>query len=627
MRSSIGTKRVLAGVLLLALGALGARADTLSTLGDPSPASLLTIEPDWLTGVGLITDFRFLPDGRCVVVTQDGTVLVRPAGGGPLGTAGSFPVDTANEKGLLGLAVHPEFAENGQLLFYYSASNAAGGTNVARQRIVMRTLDGAGRLSDGETPLVTGLAGPLNHNGGALDVGPDGYLYIGVGDTGCNSGTPPEPIYTPTNFFGTCLADHPTAGAAGNGKILRVALDGGIPPSNPLVGATDVTACGATCGEAIAPDRLGPPREDVWAWGFRNPFRLWVDPRTGLVWVGDVGEVAYEEITIAQAGRHHGWPWREGGRGHAPSQCGVVRIGTTVGGDPILDQDCVDPVYFCRHNPIADADVDANCFAITGGLIVDGCTWPDALRGRYVFGDNATRLLWTIATTPARDGVTGARADLGRLEGAAPVALRTGPDEALYVAALPGRIVRIAPARPALCAGACTTSAECDDGDPCTSDGCDAATARCRFAPIPACGTSTTTLPPDPCPGGCDDGDACTDDVCDGTCHNTPIPGAAGVACLCAAAIPTCAEGGVPAKIARRRARACAQVARVDPSAAMRRTRPLVRKAAKGFRRAAVRATRQGGRRGLADACRTALAAHLRDAAARTQAILPGGGR
>jgi glucose/arabinose dehydrogenase len=622
MRTAETVWTLMAVVLL----AGSARGDTLSTVGSPSPASLLTIEPEWQTGVGLVTDFRFLPDGRCVIVTQDGSVLVRPAGGGALIAAGSFPVIANNERGLLGVAVHPQFAKNGQLFFYYSASNAGGGTDVARNRVVMRTLGADSTLSPDETPIVTGLAGPHNHNGGALDVGPDGHLYVGVGDGGCNSGTPPEALATPTNFHGTCLADHPTSGAGGNGKILRVALDGGIPPSNPLVGATDVTACGATCGTPIAPDQLGAPREEVWAWGFRNPFRLWVDPRTGNVWVGDVGEVAYEEITVARAGRHHGWPWREGFAGHPASQCSVVRIGTTPGGEPIFDDACVDPVYACRHSGIAGSPLDGNCISITGGLILDACTWPDALRGRYVFGDSSNRLLWTIPTTPGRDDVAGPRADFGRLEGAVPVAFRVGPDDALYVAALPGRIARIAPQQPAVCGVACVDAATCDDGDPCTDDACDAVTGRCRSVANGTCpGPTSTTLPG--C-GICDDGDPCTDDVCDdGVCRAVALPGPTGLACLCGAAIPACGEGGVPVKVTRRRARACARIGRIDAATtSARRTRRLARAATKLFRQAATAARRAGGRR-LEPDCSAALDAHLTDAAARAQTIAEGARR
>ena len=93
----------------------------------------------------------------------------------------------------------------------------------------MRTLRAAdSKLDAGETVLLSGLRGPANHDGGGIDIGPDGLLYVGVGDTGCNSGQAPEPIYTPTNFYGTCLADDGANHGGGNGKVLRIGLDGSI---------------------------------------------------------------------------------------------------------------------------------------------------------------------------------------------------------------------------------------------------------------------------------------------------------------------------------------------------------------------------------------------------------------
>jgi glucose/arabinose dehydrogenase len=202
-------------VLLALLAGATAHADSLSGSGSPSPASLFTIQSDFVTGVGLVTDFRWLPDGRLVVINKTGDVMVRPAGGGTLVAAGSFDVDTNSEKGLLGIAVDPNFTANRRLYFYYSAS---GGSSSDKHRVVARTLRTADSMLDaGETVLLSGLRGPANHDGGGIDIGPDGLLYVGVGDTGCNSGLPPEPIYTPTNFYGTCLADDGSNHGGGNG--------------------------------------------------------------------------------------------------------------------------------------------------------------------------------------------------------------------------------------------------------------------------------------------------------------------------------------------------------------------------------------------------------------------------
>jgi glucose/arabinose dehydrogenase len=466
---------------LLLLGACARADDTLSSAGDPSPASTFTLDPRFVVGLGQLTDFRWLPDGRLVAISKTGTVYVRPAGGGALTVAGTFAVDTASEKGLLGLAVDPRFRENGRLFFYYSAKEADA---AAKHRVVVRKLGADGMLATEETVLVDRLRGPMNHDGGALEVGPDGYLYIGVGDTGCNSQRRPEPPAVPSNFYATCLADDPTEHGGANGKILRVALDGSIPRTNPLVNARQVTACGDSCRSEVEPKRVGAPRTEVFAWGFRNPWRLWADPRTGKIWVGDVGEITYEEIDVVEPGRHHGWPWREAAHGYPPRACRQVRIGTAPDGSPIMDQDCVDPVYYCdRGSP----GVDGDCMSITGGQIVDSCTWPAPFRGRYVFGDNVTRYLWTLAPNAARDGIVGGRADFGRIEGGIPVTIRTGPDGALYVAVHSGRLVRIAPKTPVACHGTCAKDAECDDGDACTVDTCDAAVGTCVRTRVTPC--------------------------------------------------------------------------------------------------------------------------------------------
>lgn len=407
--------------LLLGAGQASERAPA------PRPAPGPVAFAEVATGLGQATDLAFLPDGRMVIVEKEGAVKLRAAGGA-ISAAGSFPVDTRSEKGLLGVAVDPDHASNRRLFFYYSLSDAAGGTDLDRHRVVAATLGPAGTLDSGsERVLAKGLRGPANHDGGALAVGPDGNLYVGVGDTGCNSGRAPEPPRAPTNYFATCLGN-------GNGKILRIGLDGRIPADNPLASIAQATACGATC--RTPPAGTAAPRADVWAWGFRNPWRIAFDPRTGLLWVGDVGEVTYEEITVARAGRHHGWPWREGGRGWPASKC---RQTVPDAGD------CVDPVYFCRHGAAAEG-IDGDCQSITGGAFVDGRAWPAAWQGHYLFADNANGRVWSLRLTADRRGVVaGSRREVGTI-GGSPVSIRPGPDGLLYVAVLSGRVVRIGPA-------------------------------------------------------------------------------------------------------------------------------------------------------------------------------------
>lgn len=424
--------RYLPFVALLQVGT--ARADTLAAGAPTTNFSF----GNHVTGVAQVTDFRFLPDGRMVIVRKSGEVHVRTAAG-TLVDAGTFTVDSTSEKGLLGVEVDPAFATTNRLFFYYSRGATATdpGTDLDRHRVVSVTLGSDNKLvMSTEFVIARGLRGPANHDGGGLAIGPDGKLYIGVGDTGCNSGVAPGG--TITNYFGTCLTN-------GNGKILRRNLDGSVPTDNPLVALTAVTACGNSCGTNVSTTGTGMPRTDIWAWGFRNPFRFSFDSVTGNLWVGDVGEVTYEEISIVPKGKHMGWPWREGANGYPATKC--TEITPNVG-------NCVDPVYQCRHGAAAGG-VDGDCDSISGGTFVDHCSWPAPFRGLYYFGDNANNALWTIQPNAARDGiVAGSRKDFGTVTGS-PVSMRVGPDGALYIASLGGgRIARFAPKTPVVCGDA-----------------------------------------------------------------------------------------------------------------------------------------------------------------------------
>lgn len=403
------------------------------------PNDLVFEQP--VTGLQFPTAAEFLPDGRMVIIQQNGGVRVRPANGGALVNAGTIPIHTGvpSERGLLGLAIDPQFSTSRRLYFYYSDPS---GNEDDRHRVSWAELDpvtntiNVGSLAN--NVIVSGLYGPANHNGGGLAFGPDGNLYIGVGDTGCNCSCAPG---TADNYFPTCLTNL-------NGKILRVDRDGNVPAGNPLQATDMVPACGGTarpCADGPnvvpSPNVLGAARPQIYNWGFRNPWRFSFDKATGYLWIGDVGEVTWEEITISTGpGQHHGWPFREGTQGDPVSSCAQS---TPQSGD------CKEPAYAYRH-----AEFGGGSGSVTGGVFSDHCAWPAPYQGRYWFADYTSdvRRVWTLTPNGARDGVEpNSRTDiLTNADGV--VHFFVGPEGWIYMAnVIAGEIWRIGPQNPAAC--------------------------------------------------------------------------------------------------------------------------------------------------------------------------------
>ncbi|HEX4337405.1 MAG TPA: PQQ-dependent sugar dehydrogenase [Polyangiaceae bacterium] len=424
------------GLSLALLVTTGAKADELSA----DAASTFELST-FMTALELPTALEFLPDGRTVVTEKMGRVVVRLPNGDHV-VAGNLNVDSKTEKGLLNVIAHPRFAENHLLIFFYSS---AGAPDNDKQKISLIRLGDDNHLElSSEQVLVKGLRGPDDHEmGGGLAIDSTGNLLVGVGDTGCRAKKLPEPPFTPTNYFATCLTN-------GNGKILRIGLDGSIPKDNPLTAVDSATSCGNACGDDAFKLPKAEPRKDIWTWGLRNPWRIWVDPQTGNVWTADVGDIAHEEIDVIpkEGGHHYGWPFREGPAGHPVAECRRV---TPDRGD------CVDPAYYCRHDDVP-GDADSGCKSINGGLIVDDCRWPDGYRGRYFFGDNANGKLWSLEPNVARDGiVAGSRKDVGKADGFV-VDMDLGSDASLYVTVMrippeESKVIRITPKVQRACEG------------------------------------------------------------------------------------------------------------------------------------------------------------------------------
>jgi len=371
----------------------------------------------YLTGAAGATDIAFSGDGRAVVTRKGGSVVVRRANGTTTTIAYPFggTLDTSSEKGLLGVVADPNVAVSGR--FYFFVSN---GPTSDKNRVYAAVLTAGDTLTVDPTPIVAasrglgpGLEGPANHNGGGLSIHGD-QLYISVGDTGSNA-TPP------VNKYGSCLNK-------GNGKVLRVNLDGTIPSDNPLVGLAGVSACATPTGAwaTAAPDAR------VFAWGFRNPWRIWVDSQTGLLWTGDVGEGAQEEVSIGPGGQHYGFPFFEGAQAWGDLQ-GVNCVTMTP------SHPCTPPAHSYGHSVGQ---------AVTGGLIPDGQAWAQVFGGtHYLFADSSAGWLRALPVNAGRSGFTSSTALLfAEYVDSAPVSLRMGRDGAVYAVMFgAGAVYRFAP--------------------------------------------------------------------------------------------------------------------------------------------------------------------------------------
>jgi glucose/arabinose dehydrogenase len=244
---------------------------------------------------------------------------------------------SANEQGLLGLAFHPRYAENGY--FYVNYTNLNGDTVIARFSVAgdANTADPASEV------ILLQIPQPYsNHNGGSINFGPDGYLYIGTGDGGSGG----DPLGNGQSLD-TLL-----------GKILRIDVDNGDPYSIPD----------------------GNLKAEIWAYGLRNPWRFSFDRLTGDLYIGDVGQNAWEEIDFLPAGNpggaNFGWNYREGTHPFA--------------GSPPEGLELIDPV--------AEYDRSAG-ISVSGGVVYRGAALPE-FYGVYLYGDFGTGRVWGLLQNP-----------------------------------------------------------------------------------------------------------------------------------------------------------------------------------------------------------------------------------
>ncbi len=292
--------------------------------------------------------------------------------------------DRGNEEGLLGLAFDPDYEDNGYFYVYYSAASP-------RRSVIARyqASPDAATADPNSEKIIMEIGQPYsNHNGGHIAFGPDGYLYVGLGDGG--SGGDPRGH---GQDLGTLL-----------GTILRIdvsTLDetGGyaVPQNNPFVGV----------------ERALP---EIWAYGLRNPWRFSFDRETGDLWTGDVGQNRLEEIDVIRPGGNYGWNIMEG---------------TSCFRDVGCDREGLEP-------PVAEYGRDGGC-SVTGGYVYRGSRIP-SLVGAYVYGDFCSGRIWAL------------RHDGNRVTGQAEIAntdlqiasFAEGPDGEIYVLSFTGEIGRLA---------------------------------------------------------------------------------------------------------------------------------------------------------------------------------------
>jgi glucose/arabinose dehydrogenase len=353
-----------------------------------SSVTAVTLPPGFgdalVATVGAPTALAFTPDGRLLVATQGGTLRI-VSGGALLPTAAltlGSKVCSNGERGLLGVAVDPQFTTNHWIYLYYTFNkNAAGcptsSTTSPVERISRFTLDvPTANVVDPTTELVL-LDGVLNfagnHNGGQLRVGPDGYLYAGIGDGGCD-------------YAGDsgCAGSNDASRDRNilNGKIVRIARDGSVPPTNPFLGA-------GTARCSTGPAAPGLVCQETWAWGFRNPFRLNFRADGALV-VNDVGQGAWEEVdVVTTGGGDYGWPCREG-----------AHVNLTTGKCSPTPANMIDPAYEYPHGTIPGTTA-TGCGCIAGGAWIPSGAWPANYDGAYLYADFNCGAILKVAALPA----------------------------------------------------------------------------------------------------------------------------------------------------------------------------------------------------------------------------------
>jgi glucose/arabinose dehydrogenase len=395
-RGLIAAMTVVAGTVALATGWAPASAlplgfsDSVVAAGFSSPTAL-----------------EILPGGRIAVLEKSGAVKILGTGGG-VTTAITLPVCTASEMGLLSMAVDPDFATNGYV-YLYRTRQGDGGSCTADQRVQRLsrfrmagdTIDPASELVLIDNVAATGG----NHDGGTVEFGRDGMIYLSIGDAGA-----------PPRGSGATAQDRSLL----NGKIVRITPTGTPAPGNPYLTAPNHGSC-ATAGVGAPVDRVC---EEIYATGLRNPFRIAFDPNSARVRfrINDVGQSTFEEVDEGVLGANYGWPACEG-------------LAASSGGNRPIP--CA-PEY--RAPLTAYPRTDGQY--IVGGAFVPNGWWGPAFDGGYLFADGGSGKLWLLPTSGSVDYANPVATDLG-VAADMSFGVRNGERALFYVDTSGGELRRI----------------------------------------------------------------------------------------------------------------------------------------------------------------------------------------
>jgi glucose/arabinose dehydrogenase len=355
--------------------------------------------------------FQFAPDGRIFIATRSGDIRIIKDGTLLPDPFATFATNTAVVRGVLGMVLDPAFADNGYVYVYYTyENNPAEPYGAKTQRLVRLTADGDVAEPGSELVLLGTTVGNLaqtscddfpaatdcipadgvDHMGGGLKFAPDGSLFLSTGDAARTLGVPPLSLL---------LRSQDLDGLAG--KVLRIdpATGAGL-SDNPFF-----------TGDATA------NRSKVWSYGFRNPFRLWIDDESGLPIVGEVGSRLWEEVNLAKPGENYGWPCYEG----AARQPDFI-------GNAYCDQ------HYSSNQPVEHplyAYANVGGAALIGGLVYDGDDLPVEYEGAYFFADFVRQTVGTLQIDDDGQLVDGSVQEV-LSDAGFPVDFEIGPDGRIY---------------------------------------------------------------------------------------------------------------------------------------------------------------------------------------------------